>query len=140
MRKLLALLIPAAFGAFWLAYGEGEGVPQWALEQQGQLFLLLTALAVLLCLVLFGRRGLGGWLALSLLLTAVCSATGLLAPRDRMLRLSSGKIFAWRENLIYPEEFLRFARGNGEVLAVLAAAAAVCLRLCFFELQKKTEE
>ena len=140
VRKLLALLIPAAFGAFWLAYGDGEGVPQWALEQQGQLFLLLTALAVLLCLVLFGRRGRGGWLALSLLLTAVCSATGLLAPRDRMLRLNTGKIFAWRENLIYPEEFLRFARGNGGVLAVLAAAAAVWLLLSFFELQKKAGE
>lgn len=140
VRKLLVLLIPAAFGAFWLAYGEGEGVPLWALENQGRLLLLLTALAVLLCLILFGRKGRRGWLALSLLLTAVCCATGLLAPRDRMLRLSTGKIFAWRENLIYPEEFLRFARGSAGLLAVLAVAAAVWLLLCFIELRRKAEE
>lgn len=139
-RKLLVLLIPAAFGGFWLAYGEGEGVPLWAMENQGRLLLLLTALAVLLCFLLFGRKGCRGWLALSLVLTAVCSATGLLAPRDRMLRLGSGKSFAWREDLIYPEEFLRFARGSTEVLAVLAVAGAVWLLLCFIELRRKTEE
>lgn len=126
-RALLPLAGLAVVAGFWGLYTLPR-LPAWCWRYQGALFAALLVVLAALCGLALGRKK--AWRAL------VCGWVVLLASIAvwplRQLRqvqsLSSGKLYAWSEN-IYMERYLALWRPSPALFVLLAGLAVLYLAL-----------
>jgi len=135
LRKAIVLLVPVAFAAFWLLY-EVFGLPLWLYELQGLLFAALAGVCVIVCLLLFLKRGRRWQMLPALGLTALCSVTWSWTRPLRMVARRNGYIYNYKIGM-NEELYIPFREGTPEIFLLLAGSAVIYLACCFIRITKK---
>lgn len=126
-RALLPLAGLAVVAGFWCVYTLPR-LPAWCWRYQGALFAaLLVVLAVLYGLTL-GRKGSRQALACGWVILLLSTAVWPLRQLRQVQSLSSGKLYAWSEN-IYMERYLALWRPSPALFVLLAGLAVLYLAL-----------
>ena len=139
-RKVVLLLIPLAYIAFWLCYSGEEGGSEWLFRYQKLMFAALVAVSVLLVLLLFRKKEWKVWRISGLLFGGVCACSWWMANGNMMYWTVKGTIFTYREMTSYQENYLRFSACRPELLIYLGVLAAVWLLICLVRVERKKAE